>query len=1143
MYEFLTNIGVQPLVANFIARPEWLHIGTAFLLVVLILSVAYLLRIDLDPFIFGRLEPFESLVERLFFYPVVLAVLWWTYAGKWHWPDVPPQGFYLNKFTIGIGCMLILVVGRAVIHFIRTERDRWDFFDQLPFYLMIEFQFFAPLVSYNQLERNMLMPKEELGFAIACLFLCYFVVRYFIGRPTGVPKNPVGFFLLLFTAYMLLTLILFPYRLAAIKNVIQWIAFAACFLLALAYIPDKRRRDAVLIAVMVTALVCTLWGFWKYFDIPYNVFGHSGGFYPQGEVSAGQAYPWFYKTPSAGRYFLLAGFFANPNYYGEYLALTLFIGLGLLLSSDSLNLRVFLGITLAINSFEMIAVYNRAGWLGIFVGLAFVIFGLFWVRRRELTLRRMSKVGVVARIAGLVILAVALGLLLALRSESFVTFLSEATVTSITNVSRVTLFVTILLACVGLASLVFGLLWESLVVSRRLSKLGFVAGVAGLAIVLVLAGVIFNEREKGVDNPLAQSPWERLKSMTDFTQDETFRNRLTMWRASYLMLVDPATFPKRLIFGGGFGFFEVEYLPYQTEVLETYNFNDWFHNVIPTFRAHNDHLQMLVEAGIVGTTFYALVFIMFFVMGYRFLSEEKDPARKFFALGVMGATASSLASGSFSFPYHQIQAGGLIFTAMGFLIADIALRKQQKRQQAEALAAAAQAPEPFRKKKRKKDQSGPVVAPTAKAVSYEPALYMNVRTKFRPFVVIPLITLAFLLSLWGVYTQVINFKSQYLVVKGIAALRNIDSDTSPERKQYIGQVASDFFWKAYQLDPTNGRAEFFNGFSLIKKNTYQDVVLGTRHLEEGQLLYPQSDTHYALAMGYEARRSLAGELAARMRTETGNYRTQLADAKSDEERAAIQSQIDKLTEQAKKLDEDAVASRGRAIQAYMTAAQYYPVKVEYYKDLLRLLEEEFRYDEIIFWAERALVVDAWLKEKPQIRWQLYLWLGKAHKALGAESIRKDEVKAGIDHFLAAEQAFKDCIKLSSNVYYGYYELGQVYESLGDISKESGNMEDSAKYHELARDNYIQTFNRKGNVRNQAPFDYAYFLLGRIYEKLGDNVRAISYYRQLMTQSLYSPNSETYQKVRTRIHELTGVWEGQEPSGEIVREKVMTDEPG
>jgi len=1062
VYEFLTNIAVQPLVANFIARPEWLHIGTAFLLVVLIISFAYLLRIDLDPFIFGRLEPFESLVERLFFYPVVLAVLWLTYAGKWHWPETPPEGFYFNKFTIGIGCVLILVVGRAVIHFIRTERDRWDFFDQLPFYLMIEFQFFAPLVSYNQLERNMLMPKEELGFAIACLFLCYFVVRYFIGRPTGVPKNPVGLFLLLFTAYMLLTLIIFPHRLAAIKNVIQWIAFGACFLLALAYIPDKRRRNAVLIAVIVTALVCTLWGFWKYFDIPYNVFGHSGGFYPQGEVSAGQEYPWFYKDPSAGRNFLLAGFFANPNYYGEYLALTLFVGLGLLLATDSLNLRIFLAIALGINAFEMIAVYNRAGWFGIFVGLAFVIFGLFWGR---------------------------------------------------------------------------------IAVLRRVSKLGFVAGVAGLAIVLALAGVIFNEREKGADNPLAQTPWERLVSMTDFTEDETFRNRLTMWRASYLMLVDPATFPKRLIFGGGFGFFEVEYLPYQTEVLETYNFNDWFHNVIPTFRAHNDHLQMLVEAGIVGTTFYALVFIMFFIMGYRFLREEEDPARKFYALGVIGATASSLASASFSFPYHQIQAGGLIFTAMGFLIADIALRKQQKKQQAEALAAVAQAPEPFRKKKRKKDQSGPVVAPTAKAVSYEPALYMNVRTKFRPFVAIPLIILAFLLSLWGVYTQVINFKSQYLVVKGIAALRNIDAETTDQGKLYIGQLAGDFFWKAYQLDPTNGRAEFFNGFALIKKNTYQDVVLGTRHLEEGQLLYPQSDTHYALAMGYEARRSLAADLAAQMRTEVGNNKDLLAGAKSDEERAATQSRIDKLTEQARKLDEDAVYSRGRAIQAYMTAAQYYPVKVEYYKDLLRLLEEEFRYDEIIFWAERALVVDAWLKEKPPIRWQLYLWLGKAHKALGAESIRKDEVKAGIDHFLAAEKALKECIKLSSNVYYGYYELGQVYESLGDISKESGNTDDSVKYRELARDNYIQTFNRKGNVRNQAPFDYAYFLLGRIYEKLGDNVRAIRYYRQLMTQSLYSPNSETYQKVRTRIHELTGVWEGQEPSGEIVREKVVTDEPG
>ena len=90
--------------------------------------------------------------------------------------------------------------------------------------------------------------------------------------------------------------------------------------------------------------------------------------------------------------------------------------------------------------------------------------------------------------------------------------------------------------------------------------------------------------------------------------------------------------------------------------------------------------------------------------------------------------------------------------------------------------------------------------------------------------------------------------------------------------------------------------------------------------------------------------------------------------------------------------------------------------------------------------------------------------------------------------------------------------------------------------------YIQTFNKKDNVRDQAPFDYAYMLMGRIYEKLGDNDRAVNYYTQLLTQSLYSPNTETYQRARERIHELTGQWVGIEAEPGTVPEPVIAFEP-
>ena len=1059
MEEFLKNLGVEPLVADFIAHPEVIHLWTSLGLVVLIIGVAYLLRIDLDPLIMGRRESFSRLIERLIFYPAIIALLGWTYYGSWDWPAGVREGFYLNKFTIGCGLILILILGRALIHFFTTEKNKWGFFDQLPFYLMVQFQFAVPLVYYYQLERNGLMPKEQLGFAYACIFVAYFIVRWLLGRKTLYPKNPVSNWLWLFILFMLLTVIFLPYRLAAVKNVIQWIAFAACYLVALAYIPDSRRRDVVILTAVMVALVSTLWGFWKYFDVPLNVFGLENGTYPEDHDLVGQAF--FYKTPSAGRYFLLAGFFANPNYYGEYLAMTLFLTLGLLLKTDSLKLRIFLAAVLAINGFEMVALYNRAGWLGIIVGAFIVIFGLLW--------------------------------------------------------ARVPVF-------------------------KRISKVGLITGLCILVAILMLTTTVFNRREADSDTPLAATPLERLKSMTDFQNDETFRNRLTMWRASQLMLTDKEHFPERLIFGGGFGFFEVEYLPYQTEVLETYNFEEWFHNVIPTFRAHNDHLQMLVEAGVLGTTLYILFFGSFFWYGFRFLKEEEDPARQFFALGILGAAASILATAFFSFPLHKIQHGGLIFAAMGILVVEIVERRQFRSElsvddEPETDERPDVAVSPKRKKKKRKKQKD---TPVLKAVTMVPGkkqvfsgeFYKTFQKKVKPELAYPLIVIVLLLCIWGVYTQVINFKSQFYVVKGITELRKIDYAQNPQQRQDQAQVSASYFYLAYKMDPTNGRAEFFHGFALIKKAVYQDVVRGTAHLEQGQLLYPQSDTYYALAMGYESRHNLAEDQIRLREAQLEVLATDLATATHPDEIASIQERIETLNEQNVTLQEDSVISHSKAIDSYMIAAQYYPVKVEYYKELIRLLEEEERWQEIIFWAERALIVDDWLLKKPPIRWRLYLWLGRAHKILGAEACSTSDISLAFDHWERAEEVLLAGLEISNAVYYTYYELAQVYEAIGDYYMDLGNEESAMEFYVKARDMYIQVYNKKDNVpEGDAPFNYAYFLLGRINEKLDDNEKALQYYRLVLTEALYSPATDTYQRARRRIHEITGEWEGVPPAGE------------
>lgn len=1053
MYELLTNMGVQPLVANFILFPEWLHVGSAFMFIILFIGVAYLLRIDLDPIIFGQRQSMNAIFERIIFYPILIAVLLWTYYYEWTWPDKPIQGFYWNKFTIGGVLIYALILGRGLFHFIYTEKDRREFFDQFPFYLMIEFQFAVPLVYYYQLERNGLMPKEELGFALACVFIGYFVIRLLLGLPTHFLRNPITPWLCLFIAYVLLTVIIFPFRLAAIKNIIQWIAFAVCFLVTLAYIPDRRRRDAVLITAIIASLVSTLWGFWKYFDLPNTLFGLSNGKYPDDfEIVEFRGVPYFYKTPSAGRYFLLAGFFANPNYYGEYLAMIIFISLGLLLSTSSRKLRTFLAISLAINCFEMVALYNRAGWLGMFVATGFVLIGTAWAR---------------------------------------------------------------------------------LPIFKQISRTAFAGGIAALILILLLTGVIFNKREQYDDTPLAGTPLDRLKSMTDFKEDETFRNRLTMWRAAKIMLTDPEAFPQRLIFGGGFGFFEVNYLPYQTKVLETYDFNEWFHNVIPTFRAHNDHLQMLVESGIIGTSLYALIFIMFFAYGFRFLREEPDAGKRFYALGILASTACLIAIAFFSFPLHQIQHGGLLFTAMAALVSEIAQSRRKRAEPAQIAALALSGSNETVGKKKKTKKNVPLPEPENKIDTYPPEYFITLKCNLHPALSALLISITIFLTTWGVYTQVINFKSQYYVVKGIATLRTLDSYQTEHQRQNYAQIAADFFWRAYQLDPTNGRAEFFHGFALTKKNTYEDTVSGIEHLEEGQLLYPQSDTHYALAMGYEARRRLAFEKAQAINAQISSLMEQLKSKPEGEDRENIQKQIDELKDQKEFFENDSLYSMNKAIQAYQTAAEYYPVKIEYYKELIRLLEEQKRYDEMIKWAERGLVVDAWLKKKPPIRWQLYLWLGKAHRALGAKAISENDIESGLERWQKAEQALQSCKEIAPGVYYAFYELAQIYEALGDIALGNGDKNKAMEQYSKARDMYVEVFKRKDRVPSgQAPFDYAWFLLGRIYEKLGDSQKAINYYKDLIKLSHYSKDTETYQKARQRIQSLSGEIFGEPPSSEV-----------
>ena len=482
---------------------------------------------------------------------------------------------------------------------------------------------------------------------------------------------------------------------------------------------------------------------------------------------------------------------------------------------------------------------------------------------------------------------------------------------------------------------------------------------------------------------------------------------------------------------------------------------------------------MLVEGGIIGTGLMWMIFISFLLMGLRELREEPDPARRFYALGVMAACVSMIAIAFFSFPFHEIEHGGLMFTAMAILIVEMVQSRQARKESEEAIALgpAHGSESKGSKKKSKKDTHEHQVkqAKQVKEASFPKEFYITIWKRFSPAAYVPLIALTTFLMTWGVYTQIINFKSQYYVVMGIAALRRLDSSLPDDQRMKIAQMSADFFWRAYQLDPTNGRAEFFHGFALTKKQTYDDAVAGTEHLEEGQLLYPQSDTFYALAMGYETRRSLAGDKVTALDKQIEADEKSIATMADGDDKTQAEKHVADLKKQRDYFQADESRSLDKAIDSYATAARYYPVKVEYYKELIRLLEEEGRYDEIVYWANRAVVVYDWLLKAPQIRWELKLSLGKAYRALGTQAMKAGNEAQGLQLWSQAEQAFMECKKPSekepSATYYyqGYNELGQMYEALGELDLRKGDNAGATAEFEKARDMYVQTFERKDNV--------------------------------------------------------------------------------
>jgi len=120
---------------------------------------------------------------------------------------------------------------------------------------------------------------------------------------------------------------------------------------------------------------------------------------------------------------------------------------------------------------------------------------------------------------------------------------------------------------------------------------------------------------------------------------------VAIWKFTGMMIKD------RPILGSGIGTYKYNTLKYQTEFFEQgenrsiypYGFAD---------KAHNEYLQLWVELGTIGLAIFLWLIIVYFVYGIRYLKREKNEQKQGIIIGLMGAVVAFLVDSFFWFPLH-----------------------------------------------------------------------------------------------------------------------------------------------------------------------------------------------------------------------------------------------------------------------------------------------------------------------------------------------------------------------------------------------------------------------------------------------------------------------------------------------------------
>jgi O-antigen ligase/Tfp pilus assembly protein PilF len=151
-------------------------------------------------------------------------------------------------------------------------------------------------------------------------------------------------------------------------------------------------------------------------------------------------------------------------------------------------------------------------------------------------------------------------------------------------------------------------------------------------------------------------------SVTQLTQDSSFKRRIATWKFTVMMIKDHP------LIGSGIGTFKYNTLRYQAEFFaQGENRSLYPHGFAD--KAHNEYLQLWAELGIIGLGIFIWLIISYLRFGLKILRKIKDEYRQGIIIGLMGAVVAVLVDGIFGFPLHLPATIVLFWLALGLTVA------------------------------------------------------------------------------------------------------------------------------------------------------------------------------------------------------------------------------------------------------------------------------------------------------------------------------------------------------------------------------------------------------------------------------------------------------------------------------------------